>query len=69
MRPFSTLDHELLLELQQMIKSVNPCAHMYLQVADLMEENPVSDVRLLLRSPTKKLTQEDIICPQAQMLL
>ena len=38
-----------------MIKSVNPYAQKYLQVADLIEENPVSDVRLVLRSPTKKV--------------
>ena len=55
MRPFPTLDHELLLELQQMIKSVNPYAHKYLQVADLMEEHPIGNIKMVLRSPTKQV--------------
>ena len=49
MRPFPTMDHELLLELQQMIKSVNPYAHKYLQVTDLMEEHPIGNIKMVLR--------------------
>ena len=55
MRPFPALDCELLLELQQMIKSVNPYAHKYLQITDLMKEHPIGNIRMVLRSPTKKV--------------
>ena len=53
MKPFTGLDASLLLELQQMIKNVNPYAHKYLQVAETIAENPAGDIKLVLRSPGK----------------
>ena len=53
MKPFTGLDASLLLELQQMIKNVNPYAHNYLQVAETIAENPAGDIKLVLRSPGK----------------
>ena len=49
MKPFTGLDASLLLELQQMIKNVNPYAHKYLQVAETVAENPAGDIKLVLR--------------------
>ena len=53
MKRFTGLDASLLLELQQMIKNVNPYAHKYLQVAEHIAENPVVDIKLVLGSPGK----------------
>ena len=53
MKPFAGLDASLLLELQQMIKNVNPYVHKYLQVAETIAENPAGDIKLVLRSPGK----------------
>ena len=53
MKPFTGLDASLLLELQQMIKNVNPYAHKYLQVAEHIAENPAVNIKLVLRSPGK----------------
>ena len=53
MKPFMVLDTSLLLELQQMIKNVNPYMHKYLQVAETITENPAGDINLVLRSPGK----------------
>ena len=53
MKPFTGLDASLLLELQQMIKNVNPYAHKNLQVAEHIPENPAFDIKLVLRSPGK----------------
>ena len=55
MKPFTGLDASLLLELQQMIKNVNPYAHKYLQVAETIAENPAGDIKLVLRSPGKQV--------------
>ena len=55
MKPFTGLDASLLLELQQMIKNVNPYAHKYLQVAETIAENPAVDIKLVLRSPGKQV--------------
>ena len=57
MKPFTGLDASLLLELQQMIKNVNPYAHKYLQVAQHIAENPAVDIKLVLRSPGKCIDQ------------
>ena len=53
LKPFTGLDASLLLELQQMIKNVNPYAHKYLQVPETIAENPAGDIKLVLRSPGK----------------
>ena len=50
MKPFTGLDASLLLELQQVIKNVNPYAHKYLQVTEHIAENPAVDIKLGLRS-------------------
>ena len=50
MKPFTSLDSLLLLDLQQIIKSVNPYAHKYLQVSDTLTVNPACDIKLVLRS-------------------
>ena len=55
MKPFSDLDASLLLDLQQMIKSVNPYAHTYLQVGETLTANPACDIKLVLRSPSKQV--------------
>ena len=55
MKPFSGLDASLLLDLQQMIKSVNPYAHTYLQVGETLTANPACDIKLVLRSPSKQV--------------
>ena len=39
MKPFTVLDASLLLELQQMIKDVNPYAYKYLQAAETSRES------------------------------
>ena len=57
MKPFTGLDASLLLELQQMIKNVNPYTHKYLQVAEHIAENPAVDIKLVLRSPGKCIDQ------------
>ena len=44
MKLFSGLDSSLLLDLQQMIKNVNPYAHKYLQVGDTLTANPAYDI-------------------------
>ena len=51
----SGLDASVLLELQQMIKNVNPYAHKYLQVAETIAENPTGDIKLVLRLPGKQM--------------
>ena len=53
MKPFTGLDASLLLDLQQMIKDVNPYAYKYLQAAETIAENPTGDIKLVLRSPGK----------------
>ena len=53
MKPFTGLDASLLLDLQQMIKDVNPYAYKYLQAAATIIENPTGDIKLVLRSPGK----------------
>ena len=55
MKPFSGLDASLLLDLQQMIKSVNSYAHTYLQVGETLTANPACDIKLVLRSPSKQV--------------
>ena len=57
MKPFSGLDASLLLDLQQMIKSVNPYAqiHTYLKVGETLTANPACDIKLVLRSPSKQV--------------
>ena len=55
MKPFSGLDASLLLDLQQMIKSVNPYAHTYLHIGETLTANPVCDIKLVLRSPSKQV--------------
>ena len=49
MKPSTGLDASLLLELQQMIKNVNPYAHKYLQVVETIAENQAGDIKLVLR--------------------
>ena len=34
-----------------MIKTVNPYAHTYLQISEVMNQNPTGDIQLVLRSP------------------
>ena len=46
MKPFQGLDSSLLLELEQMVKSVNPYAHKYLQVGKTLTANPACDIKL-----------------------
>ena len=53
MKPFAGLDASLLLELQQMIKDMNPYTYKYLQAAVTIAENPTGDMKLVLRSPGK----------------
>ena len=53
MKPFTGLGASLLLELEQMIKNVNPYAHKCLQFAETIAENPAGDIKLALRSPGK----------------
>ena len=38
-------------ELQDMINTINPYAHTYLQVSEVMNQNPTGDIQLVLRSP------------------
>ena len=45
MKPFTDLDASLLLELQQMIKTLSPYAYKYLQVAETIAENPAGDIK------------------------
>ena len=54
-KPSTGLDASLLLELQQMIKDVNPYAYKYLQAAETIAENPTGDIKLVLRSPGKQV--------------
>ena len=51
MRPFPDLDRSVVKELQDMIKTINPYAHTYLQVSEVMNQNPTGDIQLVLRSP------------------
>ena len=55
MKPFSGLYSSLLLDLQHMIKSVNPYAHKYLQDDETLTANPACDIKLVLRSPNKQM--------------
>ena len=55
MKPFSGLDASLLLDLQHMIKSVNPYAHTYLQVGETLTANQACNIKLVLRSPSKQV--------------
>ena len=57
MKPFTGLDASLLLELQQMIKDVNPYVYKYLQAAETIAENPTGDIKLVPRSPGKRVDQ------------
>ena len=40
----------MLKELQDMIKDVNPYAHLYQQAGNIMRENPTQDIKLVLRA-------------------
>ena len=55
MKPFSGLDASLLLDLQEMIKSVNPYAHTYLHASEALTANPACDIKLVLKSPSKQV--------------
>ena len=49
LQSFDNLDREVLRELQEMIKEVNPYAHLYKQAGDIMKENPTEDIKLVLK--------------------
>ena len=38
-----------------MIKDVNPYAYKYLQAAETIAENPTGNIKLVLRSPGKRV--------------
>ena len=48
LQSFQNLDRNLLKELQDMIKDVNPYAHLYQQAGDIMKETPTEDIKLIL---------------------
>ena len=52
---FQQLDKDILKELQEMIKKVNPYAQIYQQAADILRENPMEDVRLVLKTTGTKI--------------
>ena len=52
---FSGLDSSLLPDLREMIKSVNPYAHKYLQVGDTLTVILACDIKLVLRSPSEQV--------------
>ena len=47
---FQQLDKDILKELQEMIKQVNPYAKKYQQAADMLKEMPTEDVRIVLKT-------------------
>ena len=47
---FNNLDRGLLKQLQEMIKTVNPYAHIYKQAGEIMSGNPSEDIKLILRA-------------------
>ena len=52
---FLGLDSSWLLDLQQMIKSVNPYAHKYLHIGETLTVNIACDIKLVLKLPSKKV--------------
>ena len=50
LQAFERLDKTVLKELQDMIKEVNPYAHLYKQAGDIIRENPTEDVKLSVES-------------------
>ena len=54
LQSFQNLERTVLKELQEMIKEVNPYAHLYKQAGYIMRENPTEDVKLVLRAHDDK---------------
>ena len=47
---FGDLDEQLLKELQDMMKEINPYAQMYSHVGNVIREQPTEDIRLVLKA-------------------
>ena len=50
LQTFQDLDKAVLKELQEVIKDVNPYAHIYKHAGDIMRANPSEDIKLVLRA-------------------
>ena len=53
MDSFPHLDKNILKELQEMIREVNPYAHLYQHAADVLKEKPTEDIKLVLKTTGK----------------
>ena len=50
LRSFSHLDPDLLKEMQEMIKQINPYAQTYIHAGDILRKNPAADIQLVLKA-------------------
>ena len=52
---FEQLDKDILNQLQDMLKNVNPYAQKYQQVAEALKEKPTEDIRLVLKTTERTI--------------